>query len=118
MPNDDLNIWLQEHPEIETVFGCVCDLNGTLRGKRLPAEQAAKVLSGGLRMPLSILNVDVWGEDIERNELVFETGDSGLLPSKGDKFKFSSLKRSDFPGAVHLEQLLDGTTFPILGLLP
>nr|WP_231710325.1 glutamine synthetase family protein [Roseibium limicola] len=65
-----------ERPEIETVFACVCDLNGTMRGKRLPVEQAAKILGGGLRMPLSILNVDIWGEDIEGNELVFETGDS------------------------------------------
>lgn len=76
MSVDNLNSWLLERPEIETVFACVCDLNGTMRGKRLPVEQAAKILGGGLRMPLSILNVDVWGEDIERNELVFETGDS------------------------------------------
>ena len=76
MSVDNLNSWLQEHPEIETVFACVCDLNGTMRGKRLPIEQAKKILGGGLRMPLSILSVDVWGEDIEGNELVFETGDS------------------------------------------
>ena len=73
---DNLNNWLLEHPEIETVFACVCDLNGTMRGKRLPVEQAAKILDGGLRMPLSISSLDVWGEDIEGNELVFETGDS------------------------------------------
>jgi glutamine synthetase len=73
---DNLNNWLLEHPEIETVFACVCDLNGTMRGKRLPVEQAAKILEGGLRMPLSITSLDVWGEDIEGNELVFETGDS------------------------------------------
>ncbi|MBS8271752.1 glutamine synthetase, partial [Halomonas litopenaei] len=68
--------WLQEHPEIESVFVCVCDLNGTMRGKRLPIEKARASLDGGLRMPLSILSMDVWGEDIENNELVFETGDS------------------------------------------
>lgn len=76
MSVENLNSWLLERPEIESVFACVCDLNGTMRGKRLPIEQAAKILDGGLRMPLSILSVDVWGEDIEGNELVFETGDS------------------------------------------
>lgn len=76
MSVENLNSLLQEYPEIETVFACVCDLNGTMRGKRLPIEQATKVLGGGMRMPLSILSVDVWGEDIEGNELVFETGDS------------------------------------------
>jgi glutamine synthetase len=73
---DNLDNWLQERPDIESVFACICDLNGTMRGKRLPVEQAAKILGVGLRMPLSILNVDVWGEDIEGNELVFETGDA------------------------------------------
>jgi|TARA_R110001599_G_scaffold269511_12_gene470380 glutamine synthetase len=73
---DNLNSLLLENPEIEAVFACVCDLNGTMRGKRLPIEQAVKILGGGLRMPLSTLSVDVWGEDIEGSELVFETGDS------------------------------------------
>lgn len=76
MSIENLNSLLQENPEIESVFACVCDLNGTMRGKRLPIEQAAKILGGGLRLPLSTLSVDVWGEDIEGNELVFETGDS------------------------------------------
>ena len=76
MSVDNLNSLLLENPEIEAVFACVCDLNGTMRGKRLPIEQAVKILGGGLRMPLSTLSVDVWGEDIEGSELVFETGDS------------------------------------------
>lgn len=76
MSVDNLNSLLLANPEIEAVFACVCDLNGTMRGKRLPIEQAVKILGGGLRMPLSTLSVDVWGEDIEGSELVFETGDS------------------------------------------
>ena len=66
-------------PEIETIFTCVCDLNGTLRGKRVPINQAAKVVAGGIRMPLSIVGVDIWGEDIENSALVFETGDADGL---------------------------------------
>jgi glutamine synthetase len=72
----NLAAWFDEHEEIESVFACVCDLNGTMRGKRLPVEQARKIVDGGLRMPLSILNVDVWGEDIQNSALVFETGDA------------------------------------------
>ena len=71
--------WLAERPEIETLFACVCDLNGTLRGKRIPADQAEKVVEGSVRMPLSIVGMDVWGEDIENSKLVFETGDSDGL---------------------------------------
>ena len=62
--------------ELENIFGCVCDLNGVLRGKRMPSEQIDKVLAGSVRMPLSICGLDIWGEDIERSVLVFETGDA------------------------------------------
>ncbi len=75
-PGTNIRDWLQEHPEIESVFACVCDLNGMMRGKRLPIEQAKAIMDDGLRLPLSVLSVDIWGEDIEGNELVFETGDS------------------------------------------
>lgn len=79
MPDNDVTNWLSERPEIRSIFACVCDLNGTLRGKRIPVEQAAKVADGGMRMPLSVVGVDIWGEDIENSELVFETGDSDGL---------------------------------------
>ena len=62
--------------ELENIFGCVCDLNGVLRGKRMPAEQIDKVLAGSVRMPLSICGLDICGEDIEGSMLVFETGDA------------------------------------------
>ncbi len=52
------------------------DLNGQLRGKRLPTPQARKLEGSGLRMPLSVLNVDIWGHDIADSPLVFETGDA------------------------------------------
>ena len=74
---------------IENVFAAVCDLNGTLRGKRVLVDQVRKVLDGALRMPLSITGLDIWGEDIVSSELVFETGDAdgiceytgrGILP--------------------------------------
>jgi glutamine synthetase len=71
--------WLEERPEIETIFACICDLNGVMRGKRVPVDQLDKILDGSLRMPLSLLGMDIWGEDIEGNELVFDTGDADGL---------------------------------------
>ena len=53
----------------------VCDLNGVLRGKRIPASQLEKALNGSMRMPLSIVGVDIWGEDVIDSSLVFESGD-------------------------------------------
>ncbi len=56
------------------------DLNGQFRGKRTIASDAAKLGSGAARMPLSCLNLDLWGEDIEDSPLYLASGDpDGLL---------------------------------------
>ncbi|QGX97857.1 glutamine synthetase [Roseovarius faecimaris] len=63
-----------------TLRVAACDLNGQMRGKRIPGSYAAKLDTGAVRMPLSALNVDVFGLDIEGSPLVFETGDAdGVL---------------------------------------
>ena len=72
--------WLQDNPNIRSVTTAVADLNGQARGKRMPAGFGQKALEGKTRMPLSVLNVDIWGDDIEDSPLVFETGDrDGVL---------------------------------------
>ena len=54
------------------------DLNGQLRGKRVAAALAGKEM----RMPLSALNLDIFGSDIEGSPLVFESGDQdGIMAS-------------------------------------
>ncbi|RUT29271.1 glutamine synthetase [Arsenicitalea aurantiaca] len=73
---EDVVGWLADHPEIEVLHTAVCDLNGIMRGKRIPIGQAQRVIDGGIRMPLSIVGVDVWGEDIVGNALVFAGGDT------------------------------------------
>ncbi|MBD3787461.1 MAG: glutamine synthetase [Sphingomonadales bacterium] len=72
--------WLKEHPEVRTIRVAAADLNGVARGKRIPARFANKVFTEGTRFPFSVMNLDIWGEDIEDSPLVFETGDcDGLL---------------------------------------
>ena len=53
----------------------IFDLNGILRGKRLPSEAVQKLKEAGFAMPLSVQNVDREGADIENSPFVFETGD-------------------------------------------
>jgi glutamine synthetase len=72
---DELLRWLARRPGIASVRGAVCDLNGVLRGKRVPVAEARK-LGGGLRMPLSVTGVDIWGADVADNPLVFAEGDA------------------------------------------
>lgn len=66
--------------QYDTLRVAACDLNGQMRGKRVPGDYARKLDSGAVRMPLSALNVDIMGLDIEDSPLVFETGDAdGIL---------------------------------------
>ncbi|MCK0744163.1 glutamine synthetase family protein [Chromohalobacter nigrandesensis] len=54
----------------------ITDLNGNLRGKRMPASGLEKVRKEGLKLPRSVVGFDFWGADVLDNGLVFETGDS------------------------------------------
>lgn len=72
--------WLRKHPEVRTIRVAAADLNGQPRGKRVPARFADKIVENGTRFPLSSLNLDIWGEDIDDSPLVFESGDAdGVL---------------------------------------
>ena len=67
--------WLHDNPDIKTIRVAASDLNGVARGKRIPTKFAQKIEEDGTRFPLSVLNLDIWGEDIDDSPLVFEAGD-------------------------------------------
>lgn len=72
--------WLKDNPEIRAIRVAASDLNGVARGKRMPVRYADKVTTDGTRFPMSVLNLDIWGEDIEDSPLVLESGDrDGVL---------------------------------------
>ena len=66
-----------DHPTFRVA---ACDLNGRMRGKRVPGSYAAKLNAGAVRMPASVINLDIFGADIEDSPLVFASGDAdGML---------------------------------------
>ena len=72
--------WLRHHPSVKTIRVAAADLNGQARGKRVPVRFADKVVKDGTRFPYSVMNLDIWGEDIEDSPLVFASGDAdGVL---------------------------------------
>jgi len=72
--------WLRHHPDVKTIRVAAADLNGQARGKRVPVRFADKIVKEGTRFPFSVMNLDIWGEDIEDSPLVFESGDAdGVL---------------------------------------
>ncbi|TYB91031.1 glutamine synthetase family protein [Oceaniovalibus sp. ACAM 378] len=71
---------LDDHPEIRTIRVGASDLNGQPRGKRMPARMASKMMEEGSRFPLSVMFLDIWGEDVDNSPLVFQSGDpDGVL---------------------------------------
>lgn len=97
---------------LQTFRVAACDLNGQMRGKILPASYAEKLEKGAVRIPLSALNLDIWGSDIENSPLVFETGDAdGILrPTDQGPVPMPWLNRETalVPMVLHTE---DGAAF-------
>lgn len=76
--------YLFENPEIKSIRVAAADLNGQPRGKRIARRYAEKAITEGTRFPYSVMNLDIWGEDIDDSPLVFEAGDPDgvLLPTE------------------------------------
>ncbi|MBE9548387.1 MAG: glutamine synthetase [Proteobacteria bacterium] len=71
--NQNLEEFLSQHPDVRTFEALLPDINGVLRGKWLPREAMPKISRGGLKLPLTTLAFDVWGDDVA--SLVFDEGD-------------------------------------------
>lgn len=72
----DISNWLKSHTEVTYFLTGICDLNGIMRGKRVPRAQADKIFNGSLRMPMSNTFLDIWGEEISNSPMILESGDS------------------------------------------
>lgn len=68
--------WLKSHSDVTYFLTSICDLNGVMRGKRVPRAQASKIFDGSLRMPMSNTFLDIWGEEIANSPMILESGDS------------------------------------------
>lgn len=114
MDEFDCAAWQKANQDIDSLRAVTFDLNGVMRGKRLPVSQLKKITSDEMRMPLSTANVDIWGRDIENSEWVFATGDAdgscvwtkrGPLPMTNIK---TGKRSAMLPLGFHNE---DGTPF-------
>lgn len=65
-----------KYPQADEIDLLTSDLNGILRGKRVPARALDRIFAEGIRFPRSALALDIWGHDVPANGLVWECGDS------------------------------------------
>ncbi|MBE7185624.1 MAG: glutamine synthetase [Methylobacterium mesophilicum] len=70
--------FLDAHPEIEAVDIVLSDLNGVGRGKIIRRHELMGLYEEGRHVPVSIMALDITGEDVHETGLTWEQGDNDL----------------------------------------
>lgn len=67
--------FLADHPEIEAIDIVLHDSNGIGRGKIIRRHELLSLYKSGRHMPVSILGLDICGEDVHETGLIWDEGD-------------------------------------------
>jgi glutamine synthetase len=71
--------FLAAHPEIEAFDIVLHDANGIGRGKIIRRHELLPFYKGGRHLPISILGLDICGEDVHETGLIWDEGDGDRL---------------------------------------
>lgn len=75
---EEARAFLDAHPEIEAIDICLHDSNGIARGKIIRRHELPGLYENGRHLPISILGLDICGEDVDETGLIWDTGDGDL----------------------------------------
>ncbi|RUM97416.1 glutamine synthetase [Pseudaminobacter arsenicus] len=75
---DEAKAFLEAHPEIEAFDIVLIDVNGIGRGKIIRRHELIGLYKGGRHLPISILGLDITGEDVHETGLIWDQGDGDL----------------------------------------
>lgn len=67
--------FLETHPEVEAFDIVLHDANGIGRGKIIRRHELASIYKAGRHLPVSILGLDICGEDVHETGLIWDEGD-------------------------------------------
>ncbi|MCX7301235.1 MAG: glutamine synthetase family protein [Rhodobacterales bacterium] len=70
--------FLAAHPEIEAFDIVLHDANGIGRGKIIRRHELIPFYTSGRHLPISILGLDILGEDVHETGLIWDQGDGDL----------------------------------------
>ena len=70
--------FLAAHPEIEAFDIMLHDANGIGRGKIIRRHELLSFYKSGRHLPISILGLDICGEDVHETGLIWDQGDGDL----------------------------------------
>jgi len=75
---DEAKAFLDAHPDIEAFDIVLTDANGVGRGKIIRRHELLGLYAHGRHLPISILGLDITGEDVHETGLIWTTGDGDL----------------------------------------
>jgi glutamine synthetase len=70
--------FLDAHPDIEAFDIVLTDANGVGRGKIVRRHELMGLYESGRHLPISILGLDITGEDVHETGLIWDSGDGDL----------------------------------------
>ena len=70
--------FLDAHPAIEAFDIVLTDVNGIGRGKIIRRHELKALYRSGRHLPISILGLDIVGEDVHETGLIWDSGDGDL----------------------------------------
>jgi glutamine synthetase len=70
--------FLARHPDIQAIDLVLTDANGIARGKIIRRHELLSFYQGGRHLPISILGLDILGEDVHETGLIWDQGDGDL----------------------------------------
>jgi len=75
---DEAKKFLEAHPGIEAFDIVLTDPNGVGRGKIIRRHELIGLYENGRHLPISILGLDITGEDVHETGLIWDSGDGDL----------------------------------------
>lgn len=105
--------FLERHPDIESFDLLISDLNGVLRGKRIPRDNLLRAYRNGINLPASLFALDINGNTIEETGLGLATGDSDRVcrPLPGTLMPTPWLREGRQAQLLMTMQEIDGRPF-------
>jgi glutamine synthetase len=75
---EEAKAFLDANPDIEAVDIVLTDTNGIGRGKIVRHHELMPIYESGRHFPISILGLDITGEDVHETGLIWDSGDGDL----------------------------------------
>jgi glutamine synthetase len=75
---EEARAFLAANPQIEAFDIVLIDANGIGRGKIIRRHELEALYANGRHLPISILGLDITGEDVHETGLIWDTGDGDL----------------------------------------